>query len=305
VVYDPTFHRLERLRAVERWSEVGVLERREQLPIERAFADRVARSSGVFFKPVSLRDSSSVEFHRQLSYLIDAFDALPERVDIAFDSTWKAFDSASSYQGSVNMTERLKLLAPSIDATVANRLSANFPVQSCEYLFKRLVSDVVASPTDDRVVRIMNRIAGLNDGKIVQLLSFLRTSYGDASADSRRKGTLLLRRALRGDVLQLGAVAGFGLDVRSRSRVLLSLYLYTARNDRFHGESFSPFVSSAASLRTYTHSYFSFLASYYLLLCVWLDRCPDVLSCDAAGLAGSLDANLKSAIELFGRHWEK
>lgn len=302
MAYDVTFHRTERLRAVERWSEVGVLEQREKLPIEQAFADRVAGSSSVFFRPISLRDFNSVDFHRQLSYLIDAFDALPGRVDVAFDSAWKAFESASIGAVAGNITDRLKSLAGSIDEAVADRLCMSFPVQSCEYLFKRLVSDTLANQAD---VRLTNRINGLNDGKIHQLLSFLGAAYSDGSADSRRKGALLLRRALRGDVLQLGRISGFSLDVQSRSKVLISLYLYTARNDRFHGESFSPFVSSAASLRTYTHPYFAFLASYYLLLCVWLNTCPQVLPCDAAGISSSLDDNLKSATEFFGRHWER
>lgn len=305
MAYDATFHRMERLRAVERWSEVGVLERREKLPVERAFADRVAQSSGVFFKPLFLCDSSSVNFHRQLSYLIDALDALPERVDIAFDSTWKAFESASSDLVPGNITDRLKSSAPLIDATVANRLCANFPVQSCEYLFKRLVSDVVAKPTDIRVIRVMNRIDGLSDGSIAQLLAFLRANYVDGSADTRRKGAFLLRNALQGDVLQLGQVSDFRLSVLSRLKVLMSLFLYTARNDRFHGESFSPFVSSAASLRTYTHPYFSFIASYYLLLCVWHSSSPEVLPGGVTSVRGSLDENLKSALGLFGRHWER
>lgn len=301
MAYDPTFHRKERLRAVERWSEVGVLERRAKLSIERAFADRIAGSSSGFFKPVPLSDSNSLEFHRQLSYLIDAFDALPERTDIAFDSAWKAFESASVGAATGNITDRLRLIAGSIDATVADRLCASFPVQACEYLFKRLVADVVANVADARLV---NRIVGLNDVKIDQFLHFLRLNYGAGSADLQRKGALLLRRALRGDELQLGGIFGFSLDVRSRARMLMSLFLYTARNDRFHGESFSPFISSAASLRTYTHPYFAFLASYYLLLCVWVATCPEVLSCDAAAIHSSLDENLNSAMDCFGRHWE-
>ncbi|EXF24221.1 hypothetical protein BG28_07655 [Nesterenkonia sp. AN1] len=302
MAYDVTFHRTERLRALARWSEVGVLEQREKLPIEQAFADRVARSSRAFFRPVPLRDSDSVKFHRQLSYLIDAFDALPERVDIAFDSTWKAFELASTEMANGNITDRLKLLAEAIDVSVTNQLCASFPVQSCEYLFKRLVSDA-AKPEAD--VRVANRVKGLDDARINQLLEHLRATYGDDSADSRRKGALLLRKALRGDVLDLGPVSGFSLGALSRSRVLISLLLYTARNDRFHGESFSPFLSSAASLRTYTHPYFLFLASYYLLLCVWKVSCSEVLSCDAAGMSASLEENINTATGLFGRHWEK
>jgi hypothetical protein len=302
MTYDLTFHRTERLRALTRWSEVGVLEQRARLPIEQAFTDRIARSSEIFFRPVPLHDFNSVKFHRQLSYLIDAFDALPERVDIAFDSTWKAFELASTDFAVGNITDRLKSLASSVDMSVTNRLCASFPVQSCEYLFKRLVSDAIGPGAD---VRLVNRVNGLQDAGIEQLLTHLRATYGDGTADSRRKGALLLRKALRGDVLDLGLVSGYQLDDLSRARILISLFLYTTRNDRFHGESFSPFVSSAASLRTYTHPYFSFLASYYLLLCVWEGNSSEVLSCDADGINSSLGENLNTAAMVFGRHWER
>ncbi|WP_343318276.1 hypothetical protein AAFM46_13240 [Arthrobacter sp. TMP15] len=348
MTYEVTFHRTERLRALARWSEVGVLEQRKKLPIEQAFAERVARLTEVFFRPVSLHDSSSVKFHRQLSYLMDAFDALPERVDIAFDSTWKAFELASTDMNDGNITDRLKSLSGTLDVSLTNRLCSFFPVQSCEYLFKRLVPDVAMAKTklanakakldeaEDKIatavgaaemkaakawekaakvdvnaakadagIRIENRVTGLNDAKIVQLLEHLRATYGDDSSDSRRKGSLLLRKALRGDVLDLGPVSGFCLDASSRSGVLISLFLYTARNGRFHGESFSPFVSSDASIRTYTHPYFLFLASYYLLLSVWKVSCPQVLSCDTAGITASLEKNIDTAMKLFGRHWDK
>lgn len=300
--YDATFHRGKRLRALARWSEVGVLEPRARLPIEARFAARVDQRSGVFFRPVLLCDSDSVEFHRQLSYLIDAFDALPERVDIAFDSTWKAFEVASAAAVSANITDRLKLLSRSIDVAVTDRLCASIPVQSCEYLFKKIVADIDEPESRSR---FRKRIDGLGDSAINQLVGHLRATYGEGSLESGRKGALLLRRALRGEILRLGSDIDFQLSGLSRSRFLMSVFLYTARNDRIHGESFSPFVSSVASLRTYTHPYFAFLASYYLLLCVWRETMPDVLPGGHVGIASSLDENIKLAMELFGRHWER
>ena len=116
---------------------------------------------------------------------------------------------------------------------------------------------------------------------------------------------MLLRLAMQGDTLTLGDVGEFRLETTSRARILISLFLYTTRNERFHGSSFSPFFSSAASLRTYTHPYFAFLASYYLLLSLWLEKRPLVMGVDLDGLIESLDDNLKMAFEIFGRHWNK
>lgn len=282
-----------------------MLEQRDRLPIERAFAERVARSSGAFFKPVALRDTDSVKFHRQLSYLVDAFDALPERVDIAFDSAWKALELASteSALGNIaenNITDRLKFLPELIDVGILNHISAGFPLQSCEYLFKRLISAVRG---DEDGMRLNKRVKGLNDEQINYLLEYMLAKYGDDADKPRRNGALLLRKALRGDILIMGQVSDFRLEDSSRARILISLFLYTARNDRFHGESFSPFVSSAATLRTYTHPHFAFMASYYLLLGVWARVYQGVVVCDNHGIMASIDDNFEAAIETFGRHW--
>ncbi|MCP2047523.1 UNVERIFIED_ORG: hypothetical protein J3D58_001595 [Paenarthrobacter nicotinovorans] len=300
-LYDPTHHRSERLRAMARWADVGVLEVRSPLPIERAFLERIAQKSDTFFKPIAINNLDSVPFHRAVSYLVDAFDSLPRRVDIAFDSTWKAFELETKEVHSGNVTDRLKAAAGVVESSIVERLCDSFPVQSCEYLFKRLVSDVVDESIEHG---LKNRILHSTDEDIRQLLDHLQKNYASGSPESRRNGALLLRRALRGETLNLGDVAGFRLETISRARILISLFLYTTRNERFHGASFSPFVSSAASLRTYTHPFFAFLASYYLLLSVWLDTRPQVLSVNQDGLLESLTKNLNTTTEIFGRHWE-
>lgn len=201
-----------------------------------------------------------------------------------------------------NVTERLKEVAGGVQSAIVERLCANFPVQSCEYLFGRLVSDAL----DHSIERgLANRILHSTDDQIRLLVEHLRVTYGRGSAESRRKGALLLRRALRGETLVLGEIAEFRLEVTSRARVLVSLFLYTVRNERFHGASFSPFISSAASLRTYTHPFFAFLASYYLLLSLWLEWRPGAIRMDLDALVASLDENLITSHGVFGTHWNK
>lgn len=296
--------RQARLDAMTRWAQVGVLEPRKKLPVEEDFDARVQASNGTFFRPIELRDHESVTFHRQVSYLVDAFDALPGRPDIAFDSTWKALELASSELcvEDKNITERLKVLAESVDPKIVDRLCARIPVQSCEYLFKRVMASVQADAEgQDR--RLKSRINGLGDPQIDVLIDHMRVRYSDGSAPSRRNGSLLLRRALRAEVLDLESESQFALSDGSRARVLISILLYTARNDRFHGESFSPFLSSLAKQRTYTHPLYTFLATYYLLVDVWLTVSPHVLAVDLDGILASLEENLTTATELFGSNW--
>lgn len=301
MTYDAKYQRTERLKAMKKWSEVGVLEPRVKLPIERDFEERVGNKTRSFFRPEPLIDLDSREYHRAVGYLIDAFDSLPWRVDIAFDSTWKALELATNAVIHGNITDRLKVVASDLDSRVVDKLCANVPMQSCEYLFKRLVSDPVGGKGDQR---LENRIDGLNDSQIKFLIESMRSKFEIDSGVSRRNGASLVRRVLRGETLKIGATSDFRLNEASRARVLLSLFLYTARNERFHGASFSPFISSKASMKTYTHPYFAFLASYYLLLDVWRKTLPQVLSNDHEGVLASLDTNLHLAQEIFGRHWE-
>ena len=300
--YDATYHRNERLRVLARWTEAGVLEPRSQLPIETAFADRVREKSDIFFRPMAVTDQSSVEYHRQLSYLIDAFDALPGRVDIAFDSTWKALELASKKLSAGNITDRLKALSERLDSGIVDLISEKYHAQSCEYLYQRFVVDALRDSADPRLER---RLDGLGEPLVAQLVDHLKLTYVDGTGERRRKGAMLLRRALMGDVLRVGDVEGFALTTVSRAKILLSLFLYTARNDRFHGESFSPFVSSKATLRTYTHPYFAFLASYYALVGTWKIVHPGVVEGGAAEVEESLRENIEECQRLFGHHWSR
>lgn len=302
MTYDATYERSRRLRVIERWADVGVLERRTAFPIEQAFADRVAQRSSVFFRPVAINNLDSTTFHRELSYLIDGFDSLPSRVDVAFDSTWKAFELETNKVHAGNVTERLRATAGVVDPAIVAKLCQSFPVQSCEYAFKRLVADFADESAE---YGLKNRVLYSTDSSIQQLLEYLTVTYGRGSLESQRRGALLLRRALKGEILQLGETSEFQLNVGSRARVLISLFLYTMRNERFHGSSFSPFISSKASLRTYTHPFFAFLASYYLLLAVWIETRPQATGLSRQGLLASLVENLNIAMDIFGAHWEK
>lgn len=301
-----SFHRRERIAAIARWSRVGVQEARPPLPIERAFLERVSRTGRPFFQPLELPDHGDVDYHRQISYLVDAFDSLPGRVDIAFDSSWKALESASKAVAAGNVTDRLKKLAAGnlLHAEVVEKLLCGMPAQSCEYLFKRLVVDFLSLPTTDEQERHQpnRRLRDLQDPDLETLVADLQRRYGaGGDYEQHRKGAMLLRRAVAGEVVDLDGVK-VQLDLRARTAILLSGLLYTARNDRFHGESFSPFVSSAATLRTYTHPYYLFLASHSLLTSLWAgDRAG--IGLDRNLVSANVTENLESARQLFGRHW--
>lgn len=303
--HNATTERKARLGAIAQWAKVGVLKPRELFSIEEIFMKRVEAKTNTFFRPIQIGELNSVEFNRQLSYLIDAFDSLPGRVDIAFDSTWKAFElETREFAPRQNITDRLRTIAEAVDKDVIDLICSNFPVQSCEYLYKRLISDVV-----DKNVNygLKNRINySKNNQQICQLLEHLELKYKKGSSVTRRNGALLIRRALEGEQLKLANSSGVTfvtLGSNSKTQILISLFLYTARNERVHGSTFSPFISSAASLRTYTHPYFAFLATYYLLISLWKRKHPQVLILNQGSVITSLKENIEIARKILGSNW--
>lgn len=311
---DVNNQREERLNIINCWSEVGVQKDRVKLPIETDFRERV-NNADVFFKPIRIEDIGSAEgdedwvaFHRQVSYLIDAFDLCPYRVDLAFDSVWRAFEqSISEKEKMETVTDNLLHLAKDddLDHTLVAGLCKNIPMQSCEYLFKRLMPPG-DNETDKRGEGVRNRIRNLNNQEINQLVDFLHTNYPNNTDTERRNGAVFLRKVLRKEQLEHGQLKNFELSDVARAHVLLSLFLYTARNERVHGDSFSPFLSSTASIKTYTHPYYAFLSTYYLLMSIWTKIFPNTISSNSEELLDSLNNNLTLAKKVFGtRHWDK
>jgi hypothetical protein len=293
-----TYQQKERFCIVNHWAEKGVSGKRSLLPIEKSFQERISKVAEPLFVPLPLRDNGCPKFNREMSYLIDAFDDFPRRVDQSFDSLWKALESTlSTVDNSSQITQRLKKVADTgyIDARIIDRICKEFPLQSCEYLYKRIAS----SQHDNRALR---RVKDLNE--VNKLIEYTKCKYNTEDDKDRRDAAILFRKLLsREERIQVADDVGFRFSDKVLARILISGFLYTARNDRFHGNSFSPFVSSYATIRTYTHPYFAFLATYYLLIGMWQRQHPEVISLDDETLFSSFNRNARVARQLFGRHW--
>ena len=177
------------------------------------------------------------------------------------------------------------------------------PVQACEFLFKRLVSDEVSNKTDPG---LRKRIERIKDNNLEVLLEHMRTTYGSPSDnDLRRKGAMFLKRVMNGETMELNGYPQLNIDSSLRAQILISLYLYTARNGRVHGDSFSP-VSKQQSKNSYIHPSVFRLPVNVLLtsLCLAAEKEQVVINGDREVLK-SLDDNLECAIRVFGSHWNK
>ncbi|MFH8567181.1 hypothetical protein [Streptomyces sp. NPDC017993] len=311
---DRSYHRYERIRIIEEWSRTGVLAERRRLPIEEQFRERLDGTGARLFMPVSLTYSDDSWYNTQISYLLEAYDALPNRPDIAFDSTWKVFESTATRtarmrSGSAHkITQSLTYLSEhvALDGAVLDSLLGDLPSQTCEYLFKKIITHAA----DGDGQRVRGRLTGVNDRKdatgarIKDFLTLVEGKYlVPADVDANRKGAMLLRRALAGETLSIEGVE-VTLPEKARLRILMSGLLYTARNERYHGEAFSPFYSSAATLRTYTHPHYLFLSTYALVHLMW-SRSGESFGPSEKAVERNVIDNFGEAKKLYGRHWTR
>ncbi|MEV7466715.1 hypothetical protein AB0O20_09410 [Streptomyces kronopolitis] len=303
--------RRERIDIIAAWSRTGILAERQRLLIEDQFAERVARAGSRFFTPLPLTYSDDLWYNTQVSFLLEALDALPRRPDIAFDSVWKVLEkSAHAWLPArpgrgPNITDALGLLSadPRLSHSVTEALLANIPSQTCGYLFKRLITREPAESSRRALQRLSNSY-GRGDtlpAEIAAFLTLVEKKYAAPDFDTARRGAALLRRALTGETLDIAGTQ-VTLSFPARLRILLSGLLYTSRNERYHGESFSPFYSSAASIKTYTHPHYLFLAAYALVHLLWAHSGhPYAPTLDA--VEENTTTNLHEARTLYARHW--
>ncbi|WP_433857359.1 hypothetical protein [Streptomyces kronopolitis] len=303
--------RRERIDIIAAWSRTGILEERQRLLIEDQFAERVARAGSRFFVPLPLTHSDDLWYNTQVSFLLEALDALPRRPDIAFDSVWKVLEKSAHAWWSAppkkgpNITDALGRLSadPRLSNPVTEALLGEIPSQTCGYLFKRLITREPAESSGRALTRLSMGY-GPGDalpGMITDFLALVEKKYAAADGDTARRGAALLRRALAGETLDIAGTQ-VNLSLPARLRILLCGLLYTARNERYHGESFSPFYSSAASIKTYTHPHYLFLAAYALVHLLWAHSGhPYAPTLNA--VEENTVTNLHEARTLYARHW--
>ena len=227
--------------------------------------------------PVKLPLIESTEFQRLLSFKIDIYEQLPNRPDIGFDLAWRTFEAYSSYIAKKSHWKISKTWK------ISNKISEDFfnnqynrsyelnnafvklikviPLQATEYLIKRLFEEESISIKSQQK-QIRERV---QDSLGIELFNAIQKKYGDLTAGKQRKAGILLQLIISGKEIEIEDKK-FQLSQLEIMKLLINGILYTYRNERFHGDAFSPFKSSRTKLKTYAHSYYLLIATYFFIV---------------------------------------
>ncbi|WP_284461990.1 hypothetical protein [Chryseobacterium sp.] len=263
-------------------------------PIEKDFLTRIknvlTNNGFQIFIPLKYPYELDREYHIYISYLIEALDVLPLKMDLSFDFSWKGLElyMGKAYenhrgQKTSNVSDLIKysrsnywydIITNNVNIlNNINRFLELMPSQSYEYLGKRMFKEyTISNPRNNPLYTRLAMTNGNIDSKIDHLLKDTFTKYGNPdNGDKTRKVGRLIYKLLTENNISLpkfdnqAETNQYSLHVKERIDLVVNGLLYTYRNERFHGNTFSPFKSSKASLKTYSHAHYLFLWTYFLV----------------------------------------
>lgn len=227
------------------------------------------------FKPAQFKNSQNQDFQDILSHCIDSLDHLPLRPDLAFDQLWKVLDaecSAVKTASGIQNESRFLLFANHVHghpltAKSHYSLASFVPLQTCEYLAKRLLESTLNPNQHSHA--FAKRLAGVLGNS---LLNAIHAKYdvswltqGQQGITLRKLG-LLIQMLAQGNTININGNVYAPLSQKTIGLLMIGVIFPQFRNERFHATTRPPFRSSAASLKTYAHSYFLLIYAYSLIL---------------------------------------
>ncbi len=265
-------------------------------------------------RPIKLPLIEDFQFQRLLSFKIDIYEQLPLRPDIAFDLAWRTYEAYCSYfakDGNWSISKTWKILNKISEDVLQNqynqcpelkdaftKLIESIPLQATEFLIKRLFESSTGSIKSQQT-QIRDRT---KDSLGQELFDAIELKYGDLTPDKQRKAGMLLQLIISGQKVNING-RDFQLQRLNIIKLLVNGIMYTYRNERFHGDAFSPFKSSKTKIKTYAHSYYALITVYFFLsqlICKHFES--DI---DLNEVAQSLSDNTSRYNLIFEKHRKK
>lgn len=266
----------------------------ELFPCERELLEQMAKHNiqQIFTTTTLVADNDDEFFNATVGHILDCLDCLPKRPDAAFDYLYKVIDQCITPFKSKQPSAMCYLVDsffnshPNEWSTVTNLLTENMPQQTADYIASRILDCHINHnpPHSERIKSRANRSLGYArykefhekylienpniPGSFYELEYKNRRNAGRLMLNLFRKTTPLTKKGIIStapSILDL-TVQGNLLSAEEKLKSLLELLLSTYRHERSHGEAFSPFRSSKASLKTYSHAYYALIVSYVIVL---------------------------------------
>ncbi len=273
--------------------------------------DKLLKDKGVphILRPIKIPLIEEYEFQRLLSFKIDIYEQLPNRPDIAFDLAWRNFEAYSvffSVSKGWSTSKTHKILYKVCEDILLNQYNSNVelansfsnlinnvPLQATEFLIKRLLESN-SNALKSQQNKIIERFIEITSQ---DLFECLKIKYDFFTPENQRKAGLLLQLLIKGNEVEINTQK-FKLTLIQQLKLITNGILYTYRNERFHGDSFSPFKCSATRLKTYAHSYYCLIATYFFISQLIFHHYPNKFK--LSEIAEQLDDNTNRFVLVFG-----
>ncbi|KQW82041.1 hypothetical protein [Ensifer sp. Root127] len=270
----------ERVRSHNGWPEIKTFK------AEVAYKGLLAKSNYLApFEPIMISENVDPHYQRCVGHLLDALDVMPNRPDVAFDNLFRIIDFGGQQiigpkKGVTGAVQKLpaKLMqigGPDWEDTIDALISA-MPLRLLEYLAKRILEPTAASSGLPNRARHSFGDTFYDAFMAKYAFDATGTRLSPVPTENVKNAAKLLKLYLSGKVgtrARSASNAGLDLtkpknvpDLRRRTEVILSLLLYTVRNERAHGATISPFRTSKATVQRYESFYFIMLAGYIFAL---------------------------------------
>lgn len=261
---------------------------------EEEYFDKVSsfeQNIGTIFKTVRLKVLEDKDYNIVISFLIEALDELKKKPSHSFLFTFMALDYISRFvSSSSRITDRLNVIGEKVLLKHQNNfkmLNEIIPLKSCKYMLKQLENN--NNSIQNRVENI-----GIKDLREGITNKFLKhdDSY-DKKAEIDRKKAYLYKRIISNDLKD----TTYQIEFSKRFNLILSIYLFSLRNDLSHGSVISDTKSSTTKLNTFASDYWAFMYTYYIVIAL----IENIWNLSFDDYRKSIQINIEKYKELFGR----
>jgi hypothetical protein len=270
----------ERVRAHNEWPEKILFK------AESMFKSKLdAFAEDQLFTGVQLGQSEDRDFQLCVSHLIDGLEFLPFRPDYLLDHSIKVIElagkSLAPNNGIKGVTQRLGGALLALDRAgweaIVDELTRAMPVYLYELMARRILQTATmpqTGPIKGLKVRAEHALGKVFYDAFIE--KYTLDPHGKiiatAAEDSKKVAANLLKlymSGVKGTRVRPSTPSPLDLSIEKnipsherRMECLLSILLFTIRNERAHGSVISPFRSSKARIERYENYYFLMLIAY-------------------------------------------